>query len=92
MSNLVAAEVRYHVPFRTNFENLAPKFKKKGRPTSTDQVIVFEKTCESLEDKIEPHQLIVFEKTCESLEDEIELHQLIVFEKTCESLEDEIEL
>ena len=34
VSDLVAAEARYHVPCRTNFENPVPKFQKKGRSTS----------------------------------------------------------
>ena len=49
----MAAEARYHVSCSTNFEHPVPKFKKKGRPTSTRKLMLFEKTCESLEDDIE---------------------------------------
>ena len=53
VSDLEAAEARYHIPCRTNFENRVPKFEKKGGPTSTQKLMLFEKACQSLEDDIE---------------------------------------
>ena len=57
---IVAAEARYHVLCRTNFENPLPKFETKGRPTSTQKLILFEKACESLEDDIELYTVAEF--------------------------------
>ena len=53
MSDLEEAEATYHVPCRTNFENRVPEFEKKGRPTSTQKLMLFEIACQSLEDDIE---------------------------------------
>ena len=58
--DIVAAEARYHVLCRTNFENPLPKFETNGRPTSTQKLILFEKACESLEDDIELHTVAEF--------------------------------
>ena len=41
VSDLVAAEARYHVPCRTNFENPVPKFEKRRRPTSIQKLMLF---------------------------------------------------
>ena len=71
MSDLVAAEARYHVSCSTNFEHPVPKFKKKGRPTSTRKLMLFEKTCESLEDDIELYMVAEFHNLMSKLGDEI---------------------
>ena len=71
VSDLVAAEARYHVPCRTNFENPVPKFEKKGRPTSTQKIILFEKVCESLEDDIELYTVTEFDNLMSKLGDDI---------------------
>ena len=39
VSDLVAAEARYHVPCRTSFGNPVPKFEKESCPTLTQVVI-----------------------------------------------------
>ena len=69
MSNLVAAEATYHVPYKTNFENPLPKFEKKFRPTSTRKLISFEKPCQSLEDDIELYTVAEFHNLMSKLGD-----------------------
>ena len=67
----MAAEARYHVPCRTSFENPVPKFEKKGRPTSTQKLMLFEKACESLEDDIELYTVAEFHNMMSKLGDGI---------------------
>ena len=71
MSDLVAAKTRYHVPFRANFENPVPKSEKKGRPTSTQKLMLFEKACESLKDDIELYTVAQFHNLMSKLRDNI---------------------
>ena len=71
MSDLVAAEARYHVPCSTNFENPVPKFEKKGRRTSTRKLMLFEKTCESLVDDIALYTVAEFHNLMSRLRDQI---------------------
>ena len=70
VSDLVTAEARYHIPCRTNFENPVPKFEKKGRPISTQKLILFEKVCESLDD-IELYTVAEFHDLICKLRDDI---------------------
>ena len=67
----MAAEARYHVPCRTNFENPVPKFEKKGRPTSTQKLMLFEKVGESLEDDVEFYTVADFHNLMSKLGDDI---------------------
>ena len=71
MSDLVEAEAKYHVPCRTNFENPVPKFEKKGRPTSTQKLMLFEKVGESLEDDVEFYTVADFYNLMSKLGDDI---------------------
>ena len=71
MSDLVAAEARSRISCRTNFENSVPKFEKKGRPTSTQKLKLFEKACESLEDDIELYTVAECHSLMSKLGDDI---------------------
>ena len=67
----MAAEARYHVPCRTNCENPVPKFEKKGRPTSAQKLLLFEKAFESLEDDIELYTVAEFHNLMSKLGDDV---------------------
>ena len=41
VSHLVAAEAKYHVSCRVNFEKPVPQNKTPGRPVSTENVTIF---------------------------------------------------
>ena len=71
VSDLVEAEAKYHVPCRTNFENPVPKFEKKGRPTSTQKLMLLEKVGESLEDDVEFYTVADFHDLMSKLGDDI---------------------
>ena len=71
VSDLVGAEAKYHIPCRTNFENPVSKFEKKGRPTSTQKLILFEKSGESLEYDVEFDTVADFHNLMCKLRDDI---------------------
>ena len=57
--DLVAAEARYHVACRTNFENSMPKYSTPGRPTSTEKMTLFITACKKLEDDMEQSSILL---------------------------------
>ena len=60
VSDLVAAEAKYHVACRTNFEDLLPKNQSSGCPVSTEKMSVFNNVCQTLEDDIELYTVSEF--------------------------------
>ena len=60
VSDLVAAEAKYHVAYRTNFENPLPKNQSSGRPVSTEKMSVSNKVCQTLENDIELYTVSEF--------------------------------
>ena len=47
---MVAAEAKYHVSCRVNFEKPVPQNKTLGRPVSTEKITISNKACEIVED------------------------------------------
>ena len=60
VSDLVAAEAKYHIACRTNFENPLPKNKTSGRPVSTEKMTLFNEACKQLEDDVELYTVSEF--------------------------------
>lgn len=72
VSDLVAAEARYHVACRTNFENPTPEYKTPGRPVSSKKMELFVKACEEfLENDFELHTVSEFHDLMGTLGDDI---------------------
>ena len=53
VNDLVAAEARYHIACRANFENPPPVNSTPGRPTSKTKMKLFEEACKYIENDIE---------------------------------------
>eukprot|EP00794_Sanderia_malayensis_P002754 gene2754-3184_t len=53
VNDLVAAEARYHVSCRTNFEDPLPEYTAPGCPISSTKTIIFEDACKILENNME---------------------------------------
>ena len=60
VSDLLAAEAKYHASCRTNFENPLPKNESSGRPVSTEKLSVLNKACQTLEDDIDLYTVSEF--------------------------------
>ena len=69
--DLVAAEARYHVACRTNFENPMPKYSTPGRPTSTEKMALFNAACKKLEDDMELYTVAEFHSMMKELGDDV---------------------
>ena len=72
VSDLVAAEARYHVACRTNFENPTPEYKTPGRPVSSRKMELFVKACEEfVENDLELYTVAEFHNLMATLGDNI---------------------
>lgn len=67
VSDLVAAEAKYHKSCRSSFENPLQKYSSKGRPKSNRKVDAFEKTCQILEDDMELYTVKEFQELMEKI-------------------------
>ena len=90
-SDLVAAEARYHIACRTNFENPLPEYQTPGRPISSTKMELFEKACkEFLEYDIELHTVTEFHNLMSTLGDDIytvKMTQIKLIEKYKDSIQ-----
>ena len=53
VNDLVAAEAKYHVSWRVNFEKPVPQNKTPGCPVSTENVTIFNQACGILEEDVD---------------------------------------
>ncbi len=71
VSDLVAAEARYHKICRSNFENPIPKHTSRGRPPSREKEHAFNIMCRKIEETIELFTVKEFNDEMEKLSDNI---------------------
>ena len=87
--DLVAAEARYHVSCRTNFENPLPIYSSPGRPISTQKMTLFNAACKKLENDTELYTIVEFYSMMKEFADDvysIKMTQIKLKEKYGKSL------
>ena len=89
VSDLVAAEAKYHVSCRIKFENPLPEYATPGRPISSTKTILFENACKILEDDMELYTVTEFHELMSKLGDDVysvKITQMKLKEKYKESM------
>ena len=72
ISDLVAADGRYHTSYRSSFENSIPKYASRGRPPSSDKLTAFNTMCDKMEDECELYTVKDFQEAIQKLGDDID--------------------
>ena len=71
VNDLVAAEAKYHVLCRVNFEKPVPQHQTPARPVSTEKVMTFNKACEILEENVDLYTVSELHNMMSRLENNI---------------------
>ena len=71
ISDLVAAERRYHTSCRSSFENPIPKYASRRRPPSSDKLTAFNTMCDKMKNECELYTIKEFQEAMQKQGDDV---------------------